>query len=60
MPYEGIKFGTVGLLENMFPKKANADEATVTPVPRKMLFGGTGGVMADLITYPKDTVRRLL
>jgi hypothetical protein len=61
MPYEGIKFGTVGLLENMFPKKANADEATaVTPVPRKMLFCGIGGVMAGLITYPNDTVRRLL
>lgn len=27
---------------------------------RKMLFGGTGGVMAGLLTYPNDTVRRLL
>jgi hypothetical protein len=25
-----------------------------------MLFGGLGGVMAGLITYPNDTVRRLL
>jgi hypothetical protein len=29
--------------------------------PRKMIFGGLGGVMAGLITqYPNDTVRRLL
>jgi hypothetical protein len=62
MPYEGIKFGTVGLLENIFPKKSKADEhpASVSPVLRKMLFGGLGGVMAGLITYPNDTVRRLL
>jgi hypothetical protein len=60
MPYEGIKFGTVGLLENIFPEKRNADEATSTPVLRKMLFGGLGGVMAGLITYPNDTVRRLM
>jgi hypothetical protein len=60
MPYEGIKFGTVGLLENLFPKKINADETASTPVLRKMLFGGLGGVMAGLLTYPNDTVRRLL
>lgn len=53
MPYEGIKFGTVGILERLFP----ADEPT--PM-RKMIFGGAGGVMAGLITYPNDTVRRLL
>lgn len=53
MPYEGIKFGTVGLLERLFP----AEEATPT---LKMLYGGTGGVMAGLLTYPNDTVRRLL
>jgi hypothetical protein len=60
MPYEGIKFGTVGLLENLFPKKRGAEEGVSTPVLRKMLFGGLGGVMAGLITYPNDTVRRLL
>jgi hypothetical protein len=60
MPYEGIKFGTVGLLENLFPKKRGAEEGTSTPVLRKMLFGGLGGVMAGLLTYPNDTVRRLL
>jgi Mitochondrial carrier protein len=27
---------------------------------RKMLFGGIGGVTAGLITYPNDTVRRML
>lgn len=25
-----------------------------------MIFGGCGGIMAGLITYPNDTVRRLL
>jgi len=25
-----------------------------------MIFGGLGGVMAGLITYPNDTIRRLL
>jgi hypothetical protein len=56
MPYEGIKFGTVGVLEKVFPK----DDDTFSGPTRKMLFGGLGGVMAGLITYPNDTIRRLL
>ena len=72
MPYEGIKFGTVGLLEAFFPPTKHIASDDIddnnnnqehyhlsTPV-RKMLFGGIGGVMAGLITYPNDTVRRLL
>jgi len=55
MPYEGIKFGTVGVLEKTFP----TNEQKPDPV-RKMMFGGLGGVMAGLLTYPNDTVRRLL
>lgn len=58
MPYEGIKFGTVGLLEQLFPPKQ--DQAASYYVTRKMIMGGLGGVMAGLITYPNDTVRRLL
>jgi hypothetical protein len=53
LPYEGIKFGTVAVMEHLFPSEQT------TPI-RKMLFGGLGGVMAGLITYPNDTVRRLL
>lgn len=53
MPYVGIQFGTVGTLERLFP------EQTGKPLT-KMLFGGCGGIMAGLITYPNDTVRRLL
>jgi hypothetical protein len=53
LPYEGIKFGTVAFLEGAFPSEQT------TPW-RKMMFGGLGGVMAGLITYPNDTVRRLL
>lgn len=58
MPYEGIKFGTVGLLEKLFPPKDETDKSQ-RPL-RKLVFGGMGGVMAGLITYPNDTVRRLL
>ena len=60
MPYEGIKFGTVGVLESTFPKSHDNDSTTLSPAVRKMLFGGLGGVMAGLITYPNDTIRRLL
>jgi solute carrier family 25 phosphate transporter 23/24/25/41 len=56
MPYEGIKFGTVGVLETWFPLK---DDETPTAM-RKMAMGGMGGVMAGLMTYPNDTIRRLL
>ena len=55
MPYEGIKFGTVGVLETLYPASAGDD----LPL-RKMCFGGMGGVMAGLLTYPNDTVRRML
>lgn len=54
LPYEGIKFGTVQFLESLFPTEERA-----APL-RKMVFGGFGGVMAGLITYPNDTARRLL
>lgn len=61
MPYEGIKFGTVGLLEKMFPQHDDEHNRVAKPNPiRKMIFGGIGGVTAGLITYPNDTVRRLL
>jgi len=52
VPYEGIKFGTVGLLESIFPGDASPT--------RKMMFGAAGGIMAGLVTYPNDTVRRML
>lgn len=58
LPYEGIKFGTVGVLESIFPKDPNSDKQTL--VYRKVMFGGCGGMMAGLITYPNDTVRRML
>ena len=63
LPYEGIKFGTVGLLEKLFPVDKDSTTQTQSqqsaPI-RKMLYGGLGGVMAGLLTYPNDTVRRLL
>lgn len=65
MPYEGIKFGTVGLLERAFPKTKESDGAegekdVANSVTRKLAFGGAGGMMAGILTYPNDTVRRLL
>lgn len=61
VPYEGIKFGTVGILERWFPLPSNEDGSVPKPTPlRKMLFGGIGGVMAGLLTYPNDTVVRLV
>ena len=56
LPYEGIKFGTVGLLDSLFPSSSSS----LSPVVRKIIFGGLGGVAAGIITYPNDTVRRLM
>jgi hypothetical protein len=67
MPYEGIKFGTVGLLERIFPKNeemqgSNGGGGSLlnNNIIRKLVFGGAGGISAGLITYPNDTIRRLL
>ncbi|KAL7540879.1 hypothetical protein ACHAXR_010681 [Thalassiosira sp. AJA248-18] len=62
MPYEGIKFGTVGILERYFPKKEKDVEggAIASNVTRKVMFGGAGGATAGILTYPNDTIRRLL
>ena len=67
MPYEGIKFGTVGLLERAFPKTTtttSTEEAQggllSNNIIRKLMFGGAGGISAGLLTYPNDTIRRLL
>jgi Mitochondrial carrier protein len=61
LPYVGIQFGTVGVLERQFPPVYDNNDTTMIPSPwRKTLFGGLGGVMAGLVTYPNDTVRRLL
>lgn len=66
MPYEGIKFGTVGLLERAFPRTkegaagVEGGKDVANSVTRKVAFGGAGGMMAGVLTYPNDTVRRLL
>ena len=61
--YVGIQFGTVGFLESVFPHQKTYDEngnIEIASVWRKLIFGGTAGVMAGIITYPNDTVRRML
>jgi solute carrier family 25 phosphate transporter 23/24/25/41 len=60
LPYEGIKFGTVGWLEKLFPPSPQDKDDAASKSMRKMLFGGLGGVSAGIITYPNDTVRRML
>ena len=69
MPYEGIKFGTVGLLERAFPKPTTTTHLDTEEdrggilsnnIIRKLLFGRAGGISAGLLTYPNDTIRRLL
>lgn len=67
MPYEGIKFGTVGLLERAFPKPTHVTTEEdggggilSNNIIRKLVFGGAGGISAGLLTYPNDTIRRLL
>jgi hypothetical protein len=62
LPYEGIKFGTVSLLEKMFPPSPSSGEGQQQSSSslRKMFFGGLGGIAAGLITYPNDTIRRML
>jgi solute carrier family 25 phosphate transporter 23/24/25/41 len=65
MPYVGIQFGTVGVLERLFPVSHDNDsdgtksKSSSSPF-RKMIFGGCGGVMAGVLTYPNDTIRRML
>lgn len=63
--YEGIKFGTVGVLEKITTSLIDTSETNHssnigTAAFQKMIYGGVGGVMAGLLCYPNDTVRRLL
>ncbi|KDO34941.1 hypothetical protein SPRG_01003 [Saprolegnia parasitica CBS 223.65] len=54
VPYEGIKFGSYDLLRSFLPEGIDpkADFAG------KMICGGGAGMIATLLTYPNDTVRR--
>jgi hypothetical protein len=61
MPYVGIQFGTVSVLEKYFGRSAVGHDTKKQHDPlQKMLFGGVGGIMAGVITYPNDTIRRML
>ncbi|KAJ0400957.1 hypothetical protein ATCC90586_007618 [Pythium insidiosum] len=56
IPYEGIKFGSYDLLRQLLPQDVDpkADFAG------KMICGGGAGMIATILTYPNDTVRRRL
>ena len=66
MPYVGIQFGTVGLLEKYFDRNKGNHSSLVGGEKKKhdplqkMVFGGIGGIMAGIITYPNDTIRRMM
>ncbi|TMW61114.1 hypothetical protein Poli38472_013577 [Pythium oligandrum] len=56
IPYEGIKFGSYDILKRMLPQDIDprADFAG------KLICGGGAGMIATILTYPNDTVRRRL
>lgn len=56
IPYEGIKFGSYDLLKRLLPEDIDprADFAG------KIVCGGGAGMIATILTYPNDTVRRRL
>jgi Mitochondrial carrier protein len=70
MPYVGIQFGTVGLLEKYFDRNSSSNNSHNLNIGgekkkqhdplQKMVFGGISGIVAGAITYPNDTVRRMM
>ncbi|KAF0691885.1 Aste57867_16969 [Aphanomyces stellatus] len=54
IPYEGIKFGSYDILRALLPKDTDAGSDFVG----KMVCGGGAGMIATILTYPNDTVRR--
>ena len=53
LPYEGIKFGAYDVL------KRQSGEHGRTPLVRA-ICGATAGLLAHIVTYPNDTIRRRL
>lgn len=56
IPYEGIKFGSYDLLKELLPSDVDPKADFVG----KMVCGGGAGIIATVLTYPNDTVRRRL
>ncbi|TYZ68526.1 hypothetical protein PybrP1_006432 [[Pythium] brassicae (nom. inval.)] len=56
IPYEGLKFGSYDLLKALLPEDIDPKADYVG----KMVCGGGAGMIATILTYPNDTVRRRL
>jgi solute carrier family 25 phosphate transporter 23/24/25/41 len=56
IPYEGIKFGSYDLLKKMLPEDIDPKANFLG----KLVCGGGAGMIATILTYPNDTVRRRL
>jgi hypothetical protein len=56
IPYEGIKFGSYDLLKKLLPEDIDPKASFAG----KMICGGGAGMIATILTYPNDTVRRRL
>lgn len=56
IPYEGIKFGSYDLLKTLLPEDIDPKADYIG----KMVCGGGAGMIATILTYPNDTVRRRL
>lgn len=50
IPYEGIRFGVVELLKG---------EECISPL-HKAVHGAAAGLLASILTFPNDTIRRIL
>ncbi|DBA02270.1 TPA: hypothetical protein N0F65_007680 [Lagenidium giganteum] len=56
IPYEGIKFGSYDVLKTLLPEDIDPKADFVG----KIVCGGGAGMIATILTYPNDTVRRRL
>ncbi len=56
IPFDGIRFGVVGVLRR-YPHEP---ESRGRAVGRSAVYGGCGGLVAGVATFPNDTIRRCL
>ena len=57
IPFDGIRFGVVGLLRKSIQHEP---ESRGRAVGRSAVYGGCGGLVAGVATFPNDTIRRCL
>ena len=56
VPFDGIRFGVVGVLRSV----PHEPESRGRAVGRSAVYGGCGGLVAGVATFPNDTIRRCL